>query len=813
MKKKMIHIGILAVIFVAAVMFFEHITSQGNDDMMADLGNATLPRVYFSVEGYGVNPLNGYVDEMDVTTMRDTITPVTGNQLVMNVEAEERKISSADYAVYTLDGETKLYENEISKVGEQITLSFEEGILDQERLMIVTLYSGEEAIYYYTRVVDPEGFSITECLDYVYNYHENALAKKENVGVGAALEPSDDADNTTFHHVTINSSYDQVTWGSLEPQVSGGERWKILETNEAYTSVLLEYEVYCKGEENENDLYTVKEFFRVRMSAGTMYLLNYDRTMEQVFDGSKQVLSEKGVLLGITSPDVQYQINSDGTIVSFVQANELWLYNRDADELALLFSFRDAENTDVRNKVSDHSIRIFDMDKNGNTTFAVLGYMNRGSHEGQVGVDIYYYDIETNSIEEKVFIPSDKSAAVAGEELGTLAYYSTKLDRLYMLAGGSLYEIDAEENEETVIAENLRERQYATSEDGKWIAYQTGESLDTSAQVIVKNLYNGEERSVEAEDGECIVPLGFVGNDFVYGLARQSDTGKTISGELAVAMYRIEIQSSENEVVKTYDAGDNYVLDAQVSDGMITLDRASKSGDTYTAIEADYISSNEEKAESNITLESYVTELKETQMRLTFLDGISDKSAKVLKPKQVMQDHEAVPLPDEKDAESGYYVYGLGILQGIYKNAGEAIRKADSTSGVVIAANGQYVWERGNRYLTYSISGQDALIASLQSQLASGTSALEVVNELSDGKGVELTGCSTEQVLYLINQGTPVIGVREGGSALILTGYTETTVTYTDVSNGAQQTIPLEQMDQMMQSGGSVYIGYLPELN
>lgn len=813
MKKKIIHIGILAVIFVAAVIFFEHITSQGNDDMMADLGNATLPRVYFSVEGYGVNPLNGYVDEMDVTTMRDTITPVTGNQLVMNVEAEERKISSADYAVYTLDGETKLYENEISEVGEQVTLSFEEGALDQERLMIVTLHSGEESIYYYTRVVDPEGFSITECLDYVYNYHENALAKKENVGVGAALEPSDDADNTTFHHVTINSSYDQVTWGSLEPQVSGGERWKILETNEAYTSVLLEYEVYCKGEENENDLYTVKEFFRVRMSAGTMYLLNYDRTMEQVFDGSKQALSEKGVLLGVTSPDVQYQVNSDGTIVAFVQANELWLYNRDADELALLFSFRDAENTDVRNKVSDHSIRIFDMDKNGNTTFAVLGYMNRGSHEGQVGVDIYYYDIETNSIEEKIFIPSDKSAAVAGEELGTLAYYSTKLECLYMIAGGNLYEIDAEENEETVIAENLKERQYAISEDGKWIAYQTGESLDTSAQVIVKNLHSGEERSVEAEDGECIVPLGFVGNDFVYGLARQSDMGETISGELAVAMYRIEIQSSENEVVKTYDAGDNFVLDAQMSDGMITLARAAKNGDTYTAIEADYISSNEEKAESNITLESYVTELKETQMRLTFLDGISDKNAKVLKPKQVMQDNTAMPLSEGEDTRSGYYVYGLGALQGIYENAGEAVQKADSTSGVVIAANGQYVWERGNRYLTYSISGQDALIASLQSQLASGTSALEAVNELSDGKGVELTGCSTEQVLYLINQGTPVIGVREGGSALILTGYTETTVTYTDVSNGVQQAILLEQMDQMMQSGGSVYIGYLPELN
>ena len=38
----------------------------------------------------------------------------------------------------------------------------------------------------------------TECLNYISDYHENALAKAENAGVGAALEPTDDADNTTL---------------------------------------------------------------------------------------------------------------------------------------------------------------------------------------------------------------------------------------------------------------------------------------------------------------------------------------------------------------------------------------------------------------------------------------------------------------------------------------------------------------------------------------------------------------------------------------------------------------------------------------
>ena len=46
---------------------------------------------------------------------------------------------------------------------------------------------------------------------------------------------------------------------------------------------------------------------------------------------------------------------------------------------------------------------------------------------------------------------------------------------------------------------------------------------------------------------------------------------------------------------------------------MITLERASKDGDTYTATAPDYITNNEQKTKSNIALETYATDLKQTQ--------------------------------------------------------------------------------------------------------------------------------------------------------------------------------------------------------
>lgn len=45
------------------------------------------------------------------------------------------------------------------------------------------------------------------------------------------------------------------------------------------------------------------------------------------------------------------------------------------------------------------------------------------------------------------------------------------------------------------------------------------------------NLDNGKKREVTCQDSEYLKPLGFVKNDFVYGVAKAEDMGKTVFGE------------------------------------------------------------------------------------------------------------------------------------------------------------------------------------------------------------------------------------------------------------------------------------------
>ena len=134
MKKQWINVGVLAGVFIVAVIVFSYLTNRGNDNMTADLGTATLPRISFSCEGYGVNPLIGYKQKMDIATMRDTITPVTADQLVMNIDDYGREINEISYQVCSLDGQQKLYENTIEDVKAQMTITFKEGLLTEEKM-------------------------------------------------------------------------------------------------------------------------------------------------------------------------------------------------------------------------------------------------------------------------------------------------------------------------------------------------------------------------------------------------------------------------------------------------------------------------------------------------------------------------------------------------------------------------------------------------------------------------------------------------------------------------------------------------------
>lgn len=829
MKKGTIRIIVLSVVFIIALFVTSHFTNSGDADLTADMGTATLPTISFTVQEQQMNLLAGHVDEMDVAAVRDTVVPLDekGN-VAVNIQKYGQKVSKLHYEILTVDGTETLAEKTEENVGETYSIQAGEYIEDgQEALLKIRLHLGKsKKVDFYTRIVKGTDLYFSECMKYVKTLHENIFENKNAKDIEKVMESNDQADNTTLQHVTIHSDLHHITWGDLKPELMGAVYWKIQETKSAYTSIQLRYQVKCVGDNNAEEIHDVKEFFRVRYLEEKYYLLTYERTMEEVFDGTKTVLTSKGINLGLTTQNAQYKANEAGNIVSFVQANELWSYNQKEGEFALVFSFANSEKEDIRHRNDAHSLKILSMEENGNITFAVYGYMNRGEHEGESGAAIYYFNLAQNVVEEKAFIPSDQSYIAIEKELGKLAYYNDKEDVLYVMASGELCKVNLETGEKDTLLSGLESDQYVSSDDGRLIAYQKNES---ATETVVLDFSTDSKHTVSVPEGEVVKPLGFVKGDFVYGVARVQDEGILSSGENVHGMYKLEIRDAKNEVVKTYQIDGNYLLGVKIEGNMITLDRATLQGGLYTEIAEDYITNNEEKV-AMISLQSYQTDLKETQYRLVFEEGIENKKAKVLKPKQVLFEKDTTMAFGQKAGNAKYSVYGLGELAGVYSDAGEAINAAKKISGVVISPKQNYVWEDGNRVAWYRNfemrafyvnSGENALSACIRAVLAyegesvdvaaemASKTSLEVLDAYCGGEAVRLKDCSTADMRYLIDKGTPVIALTGSDSAIVLVGYDAKTVTYIDPADGGTRTKNFSAVDAMMSGSGNTFLGYV----
>ena len=110
-----------------------------------------------------------------------------------------------------------------------------------------------------------------------------------------------------------------------------------------------------------------------------MYLMEYERTMDQIISDEEGILVNKKLLHGILSEPISSMENDDGTIYAFVQQNRLYSYNSVSGSLSRVFSFWDEENDDVRTINDAHGIKLISLDEQGNIVFLVYGYMKRGA--------------------------------------------------------------------------------------------------------------------------------------------------------------------------------------------------------------------------------------------------------------------------------------------------------------------------------------------------------------------------------------------------------------------------------------------------
>ena len=842
MRKGTWKAAVLLIIFVVAVLIFGKLTNHTNADLTTEMDEATFPVISLYQNDIEINKLHGYANEMNAAYMRDTITPIaTDRKLPIAIQTYQTAVDAISYEIRSLDAERLIANADVNSYEEtrgRIWADIEiQNLLSagEEYLLIIQLESGSDVIYYYTRIMEPVDCHVEECVDFVLDFNDKTF-NDETTGTLATYMEKTTGDNTTLQYVSLNSSLKQVGWADFDGERLTEPVPSIKEITSTYNVIVLDYVVTRVGESGESEYYNVEEYYRVRYTSNRIYLLNFERTMEQIFRGENCEIYDTYIQLGIRSGEVEYKANESGTTVAFVQEGELWSYNIQENTLAKIFSFRGYEGIDERENYGEHEVKIAGIDEAGSVDYIVYGYMNRGIHEGEVGIAVYHYDCLSNTNEERVFISSDKSYEVMKSEMGQLMYVNEG-GELFLMMNGTVYGIDLNTLTTRELISDLSEDSFAVSESNRYIAWTQKGDEAGSKSIQVMNLSDQRTAEVKERSNEFVRPLGFMEEDFVYGIAREEEIFEDAAGNVTFPMYQIKIvdvTSEEMEELKTYEKNGYYVSDIEIADYTMYLNRIKYNGTAYVPADQDMIMNREGEESKLISIVSAASGEKQTQVQIKLESAVAGQTPKLLTPKEtILLEERVVSLPDENDAPY-YYVYVKGDVIVSTDDVTEAVNTANARMGVVIGDNQQYIWKRSRKttqtaFSDMAVGMEDAeagsiaqcINAMLQREginisvgalIEGGETPKSILNNtLKERKVLDLTGCKTEEILYYVSCGSPVFAMTGSNDAVLVVGYDSSNIVIYDPAMGMTYRKSLDDADEMFEAAGNVFFTYLVE--
>ncbi len=837
MKKIIIKTITMMIAFGLGIAVTSYLFNKGNLDMTAHMPDAGLPILYFEYDGAYINPTYGYTSPVDASCMRSAILPLDGERIVkIALEKYNADIQRVSYEVRTMNMERLVQNGEVDiseESGHYQTgnVKVKDLLADSEEYLLIVHVEVEEygEVRYYARITNSSHELVAACTGFAMEFHNATLDPENDYPITQYLETDTARAENSLAHIDIHSKYKSVIWGDMPVKETQTPVTAYLELEGDVVSLQMDYQVTHVNEHGADEVYQVKDYFRVRKTNMRMYLLDYERNAERIFYDDDQVFEENSLNLGIQQQAVSYMANEEGNVVNFVVSDELWSYDVAQNKISKVFSFK--SGNDHRGLHDEFEIQLINMEDSGSMDFLVKGYMNRGLHEGETGVLVMRYDSLTNTTEELLFIESQECADVLAQTVGKLIYISFD-DRMYLSIAGDILAIDLNTKTVETLTENLQSGEYVISRAGDMIAWQHGEDRFSSTKITTMDMKTGMRFTYEAGEGEYVRPLGFSGNDFIYGVCSEDDVSEDFAGNTLFPMYCVKIVDNQGVPIRDFDylSKNKYVVSAQMQNNRINLQCVTKNADgTYTETLAEAITSSEEEVASSIVLSEVKHEVKKLEQIFSF-EIKAEGKRKMIIPKQIIFEENRNLVLEEKEHQN-YHAYGRGNVVDVYAQLRMAIQEAYEVMGVVTDREGKVVWERGDRRsrsvlelangiepieASNSLEAglrvlleQEGVYTDVRSLLDSGKSPYQILKQNSSKLPENFTGCNLSSVLYYVNHGECVLAMTDAQSAELIVGYDAQNIYVLDVLTGKMHKEGQKDASAKYEACGNVFFSYL----
>ncbi len=842
-KRMIFRIILLLLLFLGtvAVVFTLFRREKPVETRVLDRVDATLPVIETKIDNIYMNLMHGYVDEMVGRYMRDAVTPLPSNRkLQLKITADGDSVKAIRYEIRSLDTTQLVEDTKLSSWDETATDGGSSEILvalpiqnlleegKEYQLQIILQTEKHDSVVYYTRILLSESLQTGDMIKFIQDFHERTMDVSKASGMAAYMKTTTDT-GKSLGKVTLNSSYSRVLWNYLNPVQEEESRIYVMDINNSIGTFRMESRISFDDEEGKTHVCDVQEIFTVQVSNGYWFVLNYERTANEVL--TVDDIQKNQICLGIVEDDSIHVMNSsEGMCQAFVMNGELWMNRKTesgSSSLIKVFSFVQ-DTPDVRADYREHDIKLVSVDDKGNASFILYGYMNSGNHEGEVGLTFYRYDAEKNWLEEVFYLPFDRSYAVLKEEIGQLAYVNSS-ELFYLMLNGKIYAIDFAGKEYMTVVENVADDALVINGDSSVIAWEEEQSREGASRIQILYLENGHQNTITAKAGEYLHAVGFIDEDLVVGKIRQTDYD-TYHKYTEYPMYALQVVDSKGETAATYEKDNILITDTLLENGSVILKRSRIQGNMLSETSDDALIENVNKVTAEEQL--LVTGESADGYRQWYLKTASDTASEdfVSVDKISLNDSSYLKISLSGIVEDGmYFAYSRGKLQAICSTIAEAVQLVYDDIGYVTDSSGHYVMRRG--YRNYSMLGISSsqtasskeerryvcmqtfasyeggsYVESFQEMEEEGLTDAQMLQRGMNAITYDLTGCSLTQIAYYyIGHNHPVYAMTSEGAVLI-TGIGSENVYIWNPVNGSTTGVPIESAESMFAAAGNVFI-------
>lgn len=837
---------VLLMIFIGTIFIVNKIDNRGMEEVSVEMEQATLPIVYVRYHDALINTLHGYTGKVDTTYFRDTITPMDRGQTI-ELWADQ---GQDDYTSYEYELRSQ-YQGDLIENGviseanhadgyDKLEITFRTNLEEmQEYVLVLKAMKGEEAaVRYYTRVVVENKFYADRLLEFVGDFND-ALFDKEKAQsvISKSIEPNEDGNNEYLSEVNIHSSFNTITFAQLNPTRITKPIASIKEIDDSYAVIQLKYMISAIENKVVESFY-VTEDYRVRIGEkDNIYLLDYNRTQEQIFTTENIDIGKNIFKIGIADDEkFQYVTSDQEKKLAFTQARQLWYYDYNAGRITNVYGLNQSDNyTDSRVTYDENNIRILAFKDNGDITFAVYGYMNRGIHEGKVGIAVYQFTAEKDRMDEVLFIEKDKPYSILEEDMEALMYLNDEGD-FYYFDNDCIVKVDTETKISEIFVEDVLNEHLAVSEDNRLIGYPNALLPENTDEITILDLETMEERHIKAANEEKLEAIGFVGTDLILGRVLDRDIVTRLDKTVVCPMATIDIINTDNQVVKTYGDEGVYILEANAKDGVVYLDRVRKINGEFEETTQDFITYKQEENTDGISTTYKFMEDVYNVLYITFPNYIFVREQpKLMLTKQVVHDKDTTVKVAFDHTNKKYYAYAQGQYKTDYLSLNAAVRVAYENAGVVLDENGVIVWRKisvkdyhtvADKISIYHVSdisqtlpaciymmaayeGKTPEMMQMQQDIENEEATEDVILKYVGRQGTDITGCDFENGLYYLCKDAPVITRFSDGTYVLVTSYNGEKVRYINPLEQTDVVEPRKTFEKKIKDCGNVFISYV----